>query len=43
MKISIYPFLAALLVTSLSAVGAVYQCPMHPWIKSDQPGGKCTV
>ncbi|HEY4247415.1 MAG TPA: efflux RND transporter periplasmic adaptor subunit [Lacunisphaera sp.] len=43
MKIPIYPFLAALLVTSLSAVGAVYQCPMHPWIKSDHPGGKCTV
>lgn len=43
MKISIYPFLAALLVTSLPAVGAVYQCPMHPWIKSDHPGAKCTV
>ena len=22
---------------------AVYQCPMHPWIKSDQPGAKCTI
>ncbi len=21
----------------------VYQCPMHPWIKSDQPRAKCTV
>lgn len=21
----------------------VYQCPMHPWIKSDQPGAKCTI
>jgi len=21
----------------------VYQCPMHPWIKSDQPRSKCTV
>lgn len=22
---------------------AVYQCPMHPWIKSDRPGAKCTI
>jgi Cu(I)/Ag(I) efflux system membrane fusion protein len=22
---------------------ATYQCPMHPWIKSDQPGAKCTI
>lgn len=22
---------------------AVYQCPMHPWIKSDKPGSKCTI
>ncbi len=22
---------------------AVYQCPMHPWIKSDKPGAKCTI
>ncbi|MBP6583682.1 MAG: efflux RND transporter periplasmic adaptor subunit [Chromatiaceae bacterium] len=22
---------------------AVYQCPMHPWIKSDQPGDRCTI
>jgi Cu(I)/Ag(I) efflux system membrane fusion protein len=22
---------------------AVYQCPMHPWIKSDHPGAKCTI
>jgi Cu(I)/Ag(I) efflux system membrane fusion protein len=21
----------------------VYQCPMHPWIKSAQPGDKCTI
>ena len=21
----------------------IYQCPMHPWIKSDQPGAKCTI
>jgi membrane fusion protein, copper/silver efflux system len=21
----------------------VYQCPMHPWIKSDKPGAKCTI
>ena len=24
------------------AVGPTYQCPMHPWIKSDHPG-KCTI
>ncbi len=22
---------------------ATYQCPMHPWIKSDKPGSKCTI
>jgi Cu(I)/Ag(I) efflux system membrane fusion protein len=22
---------------------AIYQCPMHPWIKSDKPGAKCTI
>ncbi|MBI3884258.1 MAG: efflux RND transporter periplasmic adaptor subunit [Opitutae bacterium] len=22
---------------------AVYQCPMHPWIKSNRPGDKCTI
>jgi len=22
---------------------AVYQCPMHPWIKSDQSDAKCTI
>lgn len=21
----------------------VYQCPMHPWIKSDKPGDHCTI
>jgi Cu(I)/Ag(I) efflux system membrane fusion protein len=21
----------------------VYQCPMHPWIKSDKPEAKCTI
>ena len=25
------------------ATAAVYQCPMHPWIKSDKPGDKCTI
>jgi Cu(I)/Ag(I) efflux system membrane fusion protein len=22
---------------------AIYQCPMHPWIKSDRPDAKCTI
>ena len=22
---------------------AIYQCPMHPWIKSDKPDAKCTI
>lgn len=26
-----------------SAVATVYQCPMHPWIKSDKPDAKCTI
>lgn len=33
-----------LLPAGLSAAPAqVYQCPMHPWIKSDHPGDKCTI
>jgi len=32
----------SLLGLALAAAGPVYQCPMHPWIKSDQPG-KCTI
>ncbi len=26
-----------------AVAAAVYQCPMHPWIKSDKPGDKCTI
>ncbi len=26
-----------------AAPATVYQCPMHPWIKSDKPGDKCTI
>ncbi|MDB6168542.1 MAG: cusB 1 [Verrucomicrobia bacterium] len=26
-----------------AAKPTVYQCPMHPWIKSDRPGDKCTL
>ena len=41
-------FLSLLLLlattTALPAVSApVYQCPMHPWIKSDKAGDKCTI
>ena len=25
------------------AHATIYQCPMHPWIKSDKPGDKCTI
>jgi len=33
-------FAAAVLT---AAPAAVYQCAMHPWIKSDKPGDKCTI
>jgi len=26
-----------------AAASATYQCPMHPWIKSDKPDAKCTI
>ncbi len=26
-----------------AATATAYQCPMHPWIKSDHPGDKCTI
>lgn len=26
-----------------TAAAAVYQCPMHPWIKSDHADAKCTI
>ena len=39
---SLFLFLTfALGLTAASA--AVYQCPMHPCIKSDKPGDKCTI
>jgi Cu(I)/Ag(I) efflux system membrane fusion protein len=30
-------------VVLTAAAAPVYQCPMHPWIKSDKPGDKCTI
>ncbi|MDB6094752.1 MAG: cusB 1 [Verrucomicrobia bacterium] len=40
-------FLFFLLLISFASAQAaaptLYQCPMHPWIKSDKPGGKCTI
>ncbi len=32
-----------LAVTLSVSAATVYQCPMHPWIKSDKPGDKCTI
>ena len=38
-------FLLSLLASTLlsAAPTTVYQCPMHPWIKSDHAGDKCTI
>ncbi len=37
-------FLPVLFAASLlAATTATYQCPMHPWIKSDHAGAKCTI
>lgn len=27
----------------MAGKGRVYQCAMHPWIRSDKPGSKCTI
>jgi Cu(I)/Ag(I) efflux system membrane fusion protein len=35
-------FVPSLPAPAAEAASHVYQCPMHPWIKSDHPG-KCTV
>lgn len=43
---SLYLFLfssAALMSLTAWAAGTVYQCPMHPWIKSEKPGDHCTI
>ncbi len=39
-------FLTLSLLTALvltAAAATVYQCPMHPWIKSDKADAKCTI
>lgn len=41
-----FPFLLFFLTVAVglpAASATVYQCPMHPWIKSDKPGDKCTI
>ena len=44
MKIFRLFLVIALLPAGLIAASAqVYQCPMHPWIKSDKAGDKCTI
>jgi len=37
--------LSFVVLSSLSAfaAGTIYQCPMHPWIKSEKPGDHCTI
>lgn len=42
----LFPFLLLFLTVAVglpAASATVYQCPMHPWIKSDKPGDKCTI
>jgi len=36
-------FAAGFVAPASAAEKTVYQCPMHPWIKSDKPGDKCTI
>ena len=40
---TLLPFLLFFAVTISLPAATVYQCPMHPWIKSDKPGDKCTI
>ena len=35
--------LLAAVLSVTAATTTVYQCPMHPWIRSDKPGDKCTL
>ena len=39
----VFSLAASLLAATESGHTAVYQCPMHPWIKSDKPDAKCTI
>jgi len=42
--LSILILLVLTLPTRAAAAGnAIYQCPMHPWIKSEKPGDHCTI
>lgn len=45
MKINPSRFLLAILMAVLAPAlhAAIFQCPMHHWIKSDKSGGKCTI
>ncbi|MCC6415245.1 MAG: efflux RND transporter periplasmic adaptor subunit [Opitutaceae bacterium] len=44
MKLFRLLLLLAILPAGLTATPAqIYQCPMHPWIKSEHPGDKCTI
>ncbi len=39
----LFIFLSLLPLSLTAASATVYQCPMHPWIKSDHAGDKCTI
>ena len=44
MKLTLALIVLATAIGGLKAAGpAAYQCPMHPWIKSDHAGDKCTI
>jgi Cu(I)/Ag(I) efflux system membrane fusion protein len=43
MKIFVLLFSLLAAAGLTAAPATVYQCPMHPWIKSDHPGDKCTI
>lgn len=41
--LSLLLLVVALPLLSAAPSATVYQCPMHPWIKSEKPDAKCTI